>query len=339
MRIALVAPPFFPVPPTQGGGAVQEIVCRLSDQLQLLGHEVTVFASQDSTVQAPVRSIVGPASYAFDPSLDRMHVEFAYECIDEFDILHDHTYLGHGLGQSRNSSIPSLITVHTTPLQGASDNTLLRYQASPKAKLISISFSQRRTFPDVNFFANIPNGINVELFAYNAFKADYLLFVGEINFRKGAHIAIQAAKRTGHRLLLAGAITDYGYFERLIYPFLDREVEYIGEVSGDAKVALFQRAKALLAPVIWQEPFGLVLVEAMSCGTPVIAFDRGAIPEIVRNEKTGFVVTDLDEMCHRVCELESIDPHACRLHVESLFTDTLMAQRYLNLYCELQNNL
>jgi glycosyltransferase involved in cell wall biosynthesis len=334
LRIALIAPPFVAVPPVIGGGSIQQLIYLISKGLLKLGHDVTVFASLDSKIQAKLMGIELFAKNLFDPDLDDRHVKFAFDHAKEFDILHNHTFLGNGAKYSKFTATPSLTTVHTVPMLGINDSGYRNYKINTNHPLVSISLAQRENFPGINFLSNVPNGIDTDDFAYREAKSDYFLCIGEVNFRKGTHIAIQAAIRTNVSLVIAGSVRegDLPYFSRFIKPFLSSKIIYVGEVSGLEKLKVFQNAKALLAPFLWQEPFGLVLIEAMSCGTPVIAFRNGATSEIVCDGLTGYIVSNIEEMCDSMLGVSKISPYICRKHVKEKFDSDLMIKNYHRLY-------
>lgn len=207
---------------------------------------------------------------------------------------------------------------------------LVRRNATPNQHFISISENQRLDAPDLNYIATVYNGIDVEDFDYNPEAADYLFYSGRITQTKGVKEAIQVAKATKRRLLIAGPLiqSDYPYFDQHVKPFLDDKILYLGLLEKKQLVKYYRRAYALLVPIQWQEPFGLTMIEANACGTPVIAFRRGAVPEIIDDSKNGFIVDNTAEMILAVDQVKSISRKNCREHVEKYFTNLHMIKAY-----------
>lgn len=333
MRIAQLAPLQESVPPPRYGGT-ELVVSVLTEELVRRGHDVTLFASGDSVTSARLchvfpRSLRTAADIANPHPYEWVHVEAALEMAHEFDIIHNHQgELAMAMGNLVET--PMLTTAHnpvTRDLRIVWD----RYRGFYN----TVSRAAKNGMPDRNFIGVIYNAINVSSYPFCAAKDDYLLFIGRMSRDKGPHLAIEVAKRLGKKLVMAAKIgaEDVEHFNNVVKPMIDgRLVEYIGEVDVDMKKKLFAKASCVLFPIIWNEPFGLVPVEAMACGTPVISFRSGAAPEVIVHERTGFIVDDLDEMAKAVSRVDRIDPAVCRAHVEANFDAPRMADDYLEAY-------
>src|ERR671922_1762700 len=282
VRIAILSPPWLPVPPT-GYGGIEWIVSLLADGLVARGHEVTLFASGDSRTTASLAWVYehGPSELIGRSLPELRHVLAALERAGEFDVINDHSGpLGAAVGGLVQT--PVVHTVHG-PLDAEPGEV---YEAigriAPSVGLISLSLNQRRPKPGLNWVANIPNALDLEHYPCKPHKGDYLLFLGRMNHEKGAHRAIAVAMEVGLPLKLAGKVRERrerAYFADFVEPHLSDEIEYLGEVNHGTKVELLQNARVTLFPIEWEEPFGLVMIESMACGTPVIATRHGAVPE------------------------------------------------------------
>jgi glycosyltransferase involved in cell wall biosynthesis len=334
MKIAQISPPWFRTPSKKSGGT-EFIVSTLTEQLVALGHDVTLFATGDSQTEADLWSWFAQANQSMALPDEIVHVIKAYEYIakNNFDVIHNHTYIT-GPAVLSLSTIPSVSTFHLTLNQLAIDFPSF-YGALSQHRFISISQRQQTVLPWFNWIGTVYHGIDLQQFPFEANKEEYLLFIGNLIPVKGPHIAIQVAKKLGCRLKIAGrkGIGGPSYFEEQIAPHIDGEfIEYVGEVGFEQKVALYQHAKALLMPITWEEAFGLVMIEALACGTPVIAFDKGSAPEIIENGKVGFLVNNVDEMAKAVQKVATISHQACRQHAEQYFTIQKMTENYLRFY-------
>jgi glycosyltransferase involved in cell wall biosynthesis len=340
LRIAVLAPPWIPVPPPAYGGieAVVELLC---EALVARGHDVTLFAAPGSRSAAHVRS---PLEAAYPAEIgsslrESDHVACAWGEIDlaaalgePFDIVHDHSGFT-ALAMADRVSAPVIHTVH-----GPFDETTTRFyqRHGHKAQLVSISRSQAASAPPgVQVADVVPNPIVVDDWPLRTDKQEYLLWVGRMDPIKGAHRAIEAARLAGRTLLLAGPVQtgQEEYFRELIEPHIDgRRVRYLGEIGGTAKQQLFANAAALLMPVSWREPFGMVMIEALACGTPVIAFAEGAAAEIVIDGENGMLVANEAEMADAVSQLALIDPAGCRASVAERYDVAITAAGYERTY-------
>lgn len=334
MRIAQLTSNVYPVS-TRANQALYSHAGILSDALVDKGSEVTLFASSDSETKAKLHGF--PPSDVLEsdlPEVIRRHythslISQCYGKAAEFDIIHSHfsllsSFYSHLVKTPTVSSIHSPISAEMKPLLEQFKNN--RY--------ISFSLSQRKQLPGLNWVANIYHGIDTNLFAYNEEPEDYFLYIGRITEEKGIHYAIQAAKAAGVKLLIAGrSYATEGYWHKHLEPHIDgKNIRYVGEANLERKIELYQNAKALLFPTQYDEVFGLVMIEAMSCGTPVIGWNNGAVPEVVQHGETGFVVSSVEEMTRAINDIDAIERKACRERVEKLFSVEKMVQGYLKVY-------
>jgi len=339
MRIAQVAPLCESVPPKLYGGT-ERVVSFLTDQLVELGHDVTLFASGDSSTTArlvPIwpQSLRLQAACKDDLAPHVLMLEKVVGGADEFDVIHFHIAQLHFPVLRR---LPYV--AHVTTLHGRLDLEELRplYREFSDMPVVSISDAQRRPLPEAGWVATIHHGLPPDLFELHPAPGEYLAFLGRISPEKGVDRAIAIATASGHRLRIAAKVdaADREYFEHQIRPLLDHPlVEFIGEIADSEKNAFLGGAKALLFPIDWPEPFGLVMIEAMACGLPVIAFPGGSVPEIIDDGLTGFIVHTLDEAVDAVRRIETLDRRECRETFERRFTARRMASDYVELYRQL----
>jgi len=358
MRIAQIAPPWLPIPPKNYGGT-ENVLYNLVEAQVAQGHDVTLFAPGDARTSAKLVSFF-PRSLLEEGIPWTMHLKAYYhlhkavEQIKEqsFDIVH--THLSSSADMYVFPLTASLTTPHVTTLHshfpfdrdartgkiGDADSYYMEW--APDVPTISISESARKEegalFP-LNFIGVVHNGISMrEYYRVNAPKGDYFVWLGRFMPEKGAHLAIEAAKRAKVPLILAGTIDRYtkesmDYFNEVIKPQIGSEqISYIGPVNVNQKMNLFSRARGLLNPIEWEEPFGMVMIEAMSQGCPVISFARGAAPEIVADQVSGFLVRTVDEMVERIPQIDTIDRNAVRMHFERNFSARVMAEKYTEIY-------
>jgi glycosyltransferase involved in cell wall biosynthesis len=335
MRIAQVAPLYESVPPRYYGGT-ERVVSWLTERLVTLGHDVTLFASGDSVTNARLIPACEKAlrldSECIDPLAHHvLMVEQVFALAERFDLIHFHIdYLP--FSRIRRERVPSLTTLH-----GRLDlpHLVPLYREFSTIPVVSISNAQRKPLPWVNWMATIHHGMPVNALPISESEGGYLAFLGRISPEKRVDRAIEIAIRSNRQLRIAAKIdrVDQEYFEAKIKPLLDHPlVEFVGEIDDSKKVDFLKNAAALLFPIEWPEPFGLVMIEAMSCGTPVVAFPFGSVPEIIADGICGFVVHDIDEAVKAVARIDSIDRAGCRKHFERNFTDERMASDYLSLY-------
>ncbi len=334
MRIAQVAPIFESVPPKAYGGT-ERVVSYLTEELVRQGHEVTLFASGDSLTSARLVSPIDRAIRA-DPrnrwlAYHEIQMDMVAELAAEFDVIHFHTdYLHFPL--ARRLGVPSVSTLH-----GRLDLPELPpvYQRFFDLPLISISKSQRRPMPWGDWRGTVYHGLPRHLYSFCGTPDNYFAFVGRISPEKGIDRAIAIAKACDIPLYIGAKIdaADETYYKECIKPLLQHPlIEYLGEVSQSEKRELLEHAKALLFPVNWPEPFGLVLIESFCCGTPVIAYRHGSVPEIMEDGVTGFLVSKQDEAILAARRIDTIDRRGCRAVFERRFTVTRMAEDYLRIY-------
>jgi glycosyltransferase involved in cell wall biosynthesis len=338
LRIAQLAPTYERVPPAAYGGT-ELIVHLLTEELVRRGHEVTLFASGDSVTTARLRSVT-PVPFRYGDVADGLrHAEYlqlanAQACFlaaagGEFDIVHNHAGI-EGIVLAADSRTPVLTTNHNPFVPQIQPI----WDAYPWAHN-GVSAASAATFPSRGALPPIHHGIDVESFSFGRQPEGYLLFLGRFMPDKGAMRAIEAARLAGRRLILAGKVdaADVDHFTRDIEPAIDGDqIRYVGEADADAKRRLLAGADALLFPIEWDEPFGLVMIESLASGTPVIGFRRASVPEIVDDGLTGFVVEDVAAMAAAMERLAEIDRRACRQEAERRFTVERMADDYLGHY-------
>jgi glycosyltransferase involved in cell wall biosynthesis len=338
MKIAQVAPLTEAVPPKLYGGT-ERVVAYLSDALVELGHEVTLFASGDSLTQAKLAPI-WPRALRLDPRVKDhfvplfMQLETVARRAHEFDVIHSHLdYFGYPL--LRLLGTPSLTTLH-----GRLDLPELPalYGLYGDVPVVSISDSQREPLPEANYVATVLHGLPQHLLKRGQGSGGYLAFLGRISPEKAPDAAIRIAARAGRPLKIAAKVdrVDEGYFKSTVEPLLSMgDVDYVGEICEDQKEEFLGNAAALLFPIAWREPFGLVMIEAMACGTPVIAFECGSVPEILEQGVTGFIVHNEREAIEAVGRIDTLDRKRIRAEFDRRFTAHHMAQNYLKLYARL----
>lgn len=335
MRIAQVAPLIESVPPKHYGGT-ERIVSYLTEELVRAGHEVTLFASGDSVTKArliaPFQRSVRKNDRCKDPMARELVLkDHVVEHAHEFDVIHFHTGYLH-FPVSRYLPVPHMTTMH-----GRLDlpDLVPLYQRFRDVPVISISDSQRTPLPWANWQATIYHGLPRELFKFYPNRGEYLAFLGRISPEKRADRAIEIAKRVNMRLKIAAKVdrADRRYFKRVIEPLLnDPHVEWVGEITDQQKNDFLGNAYALLFPIDWPEPFGLVMIEAMACGTPVVAYEAGSVPEVMEDGVTGFIVRELDQAVEATRRVHDLNRARCREVFEKRFTASRMANDYINLY-------
>jgi len=335
LRIAILSPPWFPVPPT-GYGGIEAVVSLLVEGLVECGHDVTLFASGDSHTRAHLVAAFpdAPSALIGTTAVELRHAIECYVRADRFDVIHDHSGL-LALALGGLTSTPVVHTVHG-PMDGDhADDYARLYPLLPNARLISISLNQQRLRPGLPWFANIPNAVDLGGYRLGTEKERYLAFVGRMSADKGCHLAIEIAAAAGLPLRIAGKRREppeLAYFAEHVAPHLGPNVEYLGEIPHEAKVDLLRHALATLFPITWEEPFGLVMIESMACGTPVLATRRGAVPEIVEHGVTGFVVDHPLELAAYVDAAAALDPATLRAHAEASFSAERLVADHVAVY-------
>jgi len=335
VRVAILAPVWFPVPPT-GYGGIEWVVFLLADGLVEAGHEVTLFASGDSRTKAQLAFVYkeAPSPEIGRTWQDLRHVMACYARAGEFDIVHDHSgLLAAAIGGALET--PIVHTVHG-PLTGEPGEVYDQLaRVAPNVGLISISMNQRSPKPHLNWIANCPNALDFSLYPVQPHRGEYLLFLGRMSPDKGAHRAVAVAMQMDLPLKIAGKNREpkeIEYFEQYIEPHLSSRIEWLGEVTHGEKVELLQNARATLFPIEWEEPFGLVMIESMACGTPVIATRWGAVPEVIEHGRSGIIVDDYRTMPAALEEADRLDPLECRVYAEERFAPERMVADYLRAY-------
>ena len=337
MRIAQIAPLFETVPPRRYGGT-ERVVSWLTEALVEAGHDVTLFASGDSTTKAKLVPVV-PQARRFVPNFEVNNAPYArmLELVArqsrEFDVLHFHIDF-HPFALFSRLGTPFLTTLH-----GRMDQewTQSIYGLYPDVPLVSISDSQRRPVPNLGWVGTVLHGMPADLLCPVANGGDYLAFLGRISPEKGIDRAIRIAQRAGIKLKVAAKIgeEDRTWYEREMAPLLEGGVEFIGEIDDAQKPEFLSNARALLFPIAWPEPFGLVMIEAMACGCPVIAFPLGSVPEVIEDGLTGFIVENEEQAVAALGRIGTLDRTAIRARFEQRWSAKRMAGDYVGIYKKL----
>ena len=337
LRIAIVAPPWYAIPP-QGYGGIESMVYWLAEGLYARGHDVTV-------IGAGPRAIAGRFLTTFaDPPSERIgqvlpevtHALQAADLLEELqreaplDVIHDHC-AASVLAATRHSA-PTVVTAH-----GPVDGEMLDYyrHVGPGISLVAVADFQRELAPGLPWVGTVHNATQADAYPFESSKDDFCLFLGRMSPEKAPHLAIEAARAAGRRIVVAGKCTEkieQDFFEARVRPLLGPDAEWVGEAGAQLKAELLGRARCLVFPVQWNEPFGLVMVEAMACGTPVVALRAGAVPEVVEHEVTGFVCDRLEELPAAIERADELEPKACRQRVVDHFDVPQMAEGYERAY-------
>jgi glycosyltransferase involved in cell wall biosynthesis len=335
MRIAQVAPLHESVPPKRYGGT-ERVVSLLTEELVAAGHDVTLYATGDSETRAELRSVCARGIREDPDCVDPLGIHFCMlekllRDAPDLDLVHFHTDILH-LPFLRRLQCPYLTTLHGRLDLPHLDEVYAVYCESP---VVSISNAQRTHMPDARWIGTVYHGIGADEFQLSYPRDGYLAFLGRISPEKRPDKAIELALETGNRIKLAAKVdkVDQDYFEEVVKPLLShRDVEFVGEVNPREKKEFLEGASALLFPVDWPEPFGLVMIEAMACGAPVVAWNRGSVPEVVDEGLTGFIVESDDEAVEAIARCQEFDRQACRERFEERFLSKRMAGDYLQLY-------
>lgn len=340
-RIAMVVPPYFDVPPKAYGG-VEAVVADLVDSLVARGHDVTLLGAGEPGTKAkfiPVwdRALPERLGEPFPEVVHALKVRRAIERIaatSGVDLVHDHTFAGPlNAPAYRGLGLPTVVTVHGP----VDDDDCSRYyrELGKDVSLVAISDRQRELAPDLNWVGRVHNALHVDQWPFQADKGDYALFLGRFTRTKGPHLALQAAHAAGIPLVLAGKCSEapeLAYFEKEVRPLLTDRDHVFGLADAAAKRKLLAGARCLLFPIGWEEPFGMVMIEAMVCGTPVVALRGGAVPEVVVDGVTGRICDDPAELPAAIAEVRELDPAACRAHVEANFGAGTLGRGYEQVY-------
>lgn len=330
MKIAILSSIAWRTPPVKYG-PWEQVASNIAEGLVELGIDVTLFATGNSITNSKLSSVCNQG-YAEDSNLDPkvvecLHISNLMERADEFDLIHNNfDFLP--LTYSRLIKIPMVTTIH-----GFSSSKIIQVykKYNNNNHYVSISNSDRSS--ELDYIATVYNGINVNEFSFVTEPEDYLLFFGRIHPHKGVYESIQIAKKSKRKLIISGLIQDEEYFEDKVKPYInDEDIVYVGNSGPDVRNKLLGNAIALLHPISFDEPFGLSVVEAMLCGTPVIAFNRGSMPELILDKKTGFLVTNVEEAAETIKSIHTIDRKYCRTWAISKFSKQMMVEAYLSVY-------
>jgi glycosyltransferase involved in cell wall biosynthesis len=334
LHVAMVAPPYFDVPPTAYGG-IEMVVADLVDALVDRGHKVTLIGAGRHATKAQqfiTTYDVGPAERLGEPMPEIVHAAKVASILDSIavDVIHDHTMAGPLMARGRLT--PTVVTAHG-PVHG--DPGEFYRALGDTIQLVAISDTQRAMAPDLPWSARVHNAIKAQTFPFREEKEDYALFLGRFHPEKSPHLAIDAARSAGLPIVMAGKCSEpieRAYFAREVQPRIANDVTIYGVADATAKRRLLARAACMLFPISWEEPFGLVVIEAMACGTPVVALRRGAVPELIVDGQTGIIVDHPDDLPTAITRARDIDPATCRKHVEANFAVEVMAEGYETVY-------
>lgn len=334
LRIAMVAPPWYALPP-RGYGGIESVVTDLVNRLAERGHHITLIGAGANGTRAqrflPVFDV--PPSERIGAAIPEViHAAATADILADLDVdlVHDHSTAGPLLARGR--PCPTIVTMHNS---ATGDNGEYFAELGDSVDLVAISNAQRRQNSGLNWVGRVYNAIDVRSFPFRADKGDYVLWLGRFNPDKGPHLAIDAARAAGLRIILAGKcveLNEQEFFETEIVPRLGPDVEYVGEADSAMKKKLLADARALAFPLQWEEPFGMVMIEAMACGTPVVALSRGSVPEVIRHGISGLIVRNLADFPAALRAADSLDPVDCRTHVEQRFNLSHMAEGYERIY-------
>lgn len=332
MKIAVLSPIAWRTPPRHYG-PWESVASNMTEELVRRGYDVTLYATGDSQTAGKLQSVC-PHGYEEDPDIipkvwECLHISALFEEADQYDIIHNHfDFLP--LTYSRLTSTPVVSTIHGFSSPGIVP-VYKKYNGNGQVFFVSISDADRS--PELDYISTVYHGLELELFSFQPKPDDYLLFLGRMHPDKGVKEAIEIAKRSGRRLIIAGIIQDPDYYNTYVHPHLEPGViEYIGSVGPEERNELLGNAAAMLHPIHFNEPFGLSVIESMACGTPVIAFNKGSMPELIKNGQNGFLVTNTDEAVQSVRELGTIRRSACREYIEKYFTVERMVDDYIDVY-------
>jgi len=329
MKIAVLAPVAWRTPPRHYG-PWEQMASNLTEGLVANGLDVTLFATGDSITTAILDAVID-AGYEEDRSQDAkvvecLHISNLMEKANEFDIIHNH-YDFLPLSYSGLVKTPLITTIH-----GFSSEKILRVYQKYNDLGHYVSISNANRHPSLNYLATVYNGLETKNFDFNDHPEDYLVFFGRIHPDKGTAEAIEIAIKTNKRLIIAGIVQHSEYFRERVEPFLNENITFIGSAGPEKRNELLRNAVALLHPISFEEPFGLSVAEAMLCGTPVIAFKKGSMPELIKHEETGFLVDNVDEAAEAVENLSSISRSTCRQWAVEQFSQEKMVEDYIALY-------
>jgi len=336
MKIAVLSSIAWRTPP-ENYGPWEQVASNITEGLVAKGHEVSLFASGNSITKAKLRSVCKlpyNQESSGDPKVEEcMHISHMMENAADFDIIHNHfDFLP--LTYSRLIKTPIITTIH-----GFSSPKIIPVYKKYDSSVAYISISDSDRHKELTYLDTIYHGVDPKIFTYREEKEDYLVYFGRIHPEKGLHKAIEIAEKSGYKLKIAGLIQDENYFKKEIDPKIDHEqIQFLGNVGKEKRDLLLGGAKALLHPISFEEPFGLSVLEAMMCGTPVIAFSRGSMPELIKDNFSGFLVKNVPEAVSAVQNIEIINPEDCRTHAQENFGLEKMINSYLEAYEKVLEN-
>jgi len=343
MKIAMVLPPWFKIPPA-GYGGIEVVVSLLADGLVQKGHEVTLCTVSSSSTKAHIFSafddemksyLDAPPSSFLNTALTHTLASYIEISKTGYDIIHDHTWK-EGLACGAFVGTPVVHTLHS-PMDEENIGFYTLFKNYPGIYFVSISNYQQTCLPGLNYVGTVYNGVDLPRYPYSEEKEDFFFYMGRFNEEKAPHLACEVAEKLGKKLILSGKVHEEAercYFDQYVKPYLGDSITYVGELGhwSEEKMRLFSKAKAYLYPIQWNEPFGITMAEGMACGTPVVAFRRGAAPEVVAHRLTGFVVETLDEFIDAVKHVDEISSQACRKRAENMFSARAMVDSYESVY-------
>ncbi len=343
MRVAIVAPPWFKIPP-EGYGGIEVVIYLLVEGLVDRGHEVILCTVGGSSTRAAMHKVFDHEmkDYLDAPPSSFLNIALTHSVAcymeirgDKVDIIHDHTWK-EGLLAATFIDRPVVHTVHG-PFDEENERFYRLFTGYKRVHFVTISDFHQSCLPGLNYAGTVYNGLLFDRYPYREDKEDFFFYIGRFNEEKAPHLACEAAKDLGIRLVLAGKVHEEQerlYFHQHIVPHLSSNIQFVGELGhwSEEKMRLFSRAKGYLYPIQWDEPFGITMAEAMACGTPVVTFKRGAAPEVVEHGVTGFVVETMDEFVEAIQRVEEINPQECRARVQKMFTAERMVEGYERVY-------
>ncbi|KPJ57385.1 hypothetical protein AMJ49_02130 [Parcubacteria bacterium DG_74_2] len=339
MKIAQIAPLWFPIPPKKYGGT-ERVIHYLTEELVKRKHKVTLFASGNSKTSAKLFSVTKKNLISRkipwqDFWWNNLNYSLVFQKAKNFDIIHSH-WTPLGIYFQKFTKTPVLHTLHNIPPKNDHRWEIFRYFKD--SNVVFLSKKEKKNSP-IRFKKEyiVYNGIDISQFKFNSKPKDCFVWIGRVCQKKGIKNAILVAKKLGIKLILAGQLQPMyeDYFKREIKPYLNEKIKYIGELSQKELSLFYGQAKAFIYPIEWEEPFGLCMAEAMACGTPVVAFNRGSVPEVVKDGKTGFVVKNIKEAVKAIKNIDKIKRKDCRLWVEENFTIKKMVDNYEKIYYHL----
>lgn len=334
MKVAMLSPIAWRTPPRHYG-PWERVVSLITEGLVKEGIDVTLFATSDSLTSGKLRSVC-KSPYEEDKSIDAkafecLHISELMEHANEFDIIHNN-YDFLPLSYSGLIKTPMITTIH-----GFSSPKIIPVYKKYNETTDYVSISNADRCTDLDYIRTVYHGIDIENFTVNSEQGDYLVYFGRICPDKGTSEAIQVAKKAKMKLIIAGIIQDKTYYEEYVKPFLNDDITYIGCANPEQRDSILRNAYALLHPINFSEPFGLSVVESMACGTPVIAFKRGSMSEIIEDGKNGFIVSNIEEMAEKLKDIKNISRKACRDTVVKRFSQKRMVKDYIEVYNEILN--